>query len=149
MLKKLPPREKAYEAFSAIGDGRVEMHDHMALISSSDGTKTYTVEWDGFRYTSDDSATFWQGYPGYPVIAVLMLEGRLPMDEDVCRKMKGVPWKALNDAHKRNYGAAAEEVLNRLESQNTDTSDVRELADRVNEELALLDIETGRKRKKK
>ena len=138
-----------YEAFSAIGDGRVEMHEESAVIRSSDASKQYTVEWDGNKYTSDDSATFWQGYPGYPVIAVLMLQGRLPMDEDVCRKMKGIAWKAVNDAHKRNYSAALDEVMNDLETRGTDTSDIRKLADIVNEQLALLDIETGRKRKKK
>ncbi len=149
MLKKLPPVEKAYEAFSAIGDGRVEMHEEYAIIRSSDASKQYTVEWDGNKYMSDDSATFWQGYPGYPVIAVLMLQGRLPMDEDVCRKMKGIAWKTINDAHKRNYSAALDEVMKDLEACGTDTSDVRKLADIVNEQLALLDIETGRKRKKK
>ena len=149
MLKKLPPEEKVYEAFSAIGDGRVEMHDDFAVVRSSDGSRQYTVEWDGNKYTSDDSATFWQGYPGYPVIAVLMLEGRLPLDEDVCRKMKGVAWKSLNDAHKRNYRAALEEVLSGLESRGIGTSDIRKHADQINEQLALLDIETGRKRKKK
>ena len=76
MLKKLPPEEKVYEAFSAIGDGRVEMHDGFAVVRSSDGSRQYTVEWDGNKYTSDDSATFWQGYPGYPVIAVLLLSIR-------------------------------------------------------------------------
>ena len=149
MLKKLPPAEKVYEAFSAIGDGRVEMLEEYAIIRSSDASKQYTVEWDGDKYTSDDSATFWQGYPGYPVIAVLMLQGRLPMDEDVCRKMKGIAWKKINDAHKRNYSAALDEVMNDLEACGTDTSDIRKLADIVNEQLALLDIETGRKRKKK
>ncbi|MBQ6490168.1 MAG: hypothetical protein IJI75_13210 [Solobacterium sp.] len=149
MLKKLPPVEKAYEAFSAIGDGRVEMHEEYAVIRSSDASRQYTVEWDGNKYMSDDSATFWQGYPGYPVIAVLMLQGRLPMDEDVCRKMKGIAWKTINDAHKRNYSAALDEVMNDLETRGTDTSDIRKLADNVNEQLALLDIETGRKRKKK
>ena len=149
MLKKLPPVEKAYEAFSAIGDGRVEMHEEYAVIRSSDASRQYTVEWDGNKYMSDDSATFWQGYPGYPVIAVLMLQGRLPMDEDVCRKMKGIAWKTINDAHKRNYSAALDEVMNDLETRGTDTSDIRKLADNVNEQLAVLDIETGRKRKKK
>ncbi|MDO4193389.1 MAG: hypothetical protein Q4D46_01260 [Erysipelotrichaceae bacterium] len=149
MLKKLPPSEKVYEAFSAIGDERVEMHEDHAIIRSSDASKQYTVEWDGDKYTSDDSATFWQGYPGYPVIAVLMLQGRLSMDEDVCRKMKGIAWKSINDAHKRDYSAALSEVMNDLEACGTDTSDIRKLADIVNEQLALLDIETGRKRKKK
>ena len=44
-MKKMPPIEKAYEAYSAIADGRVEMHDGYALVASSDGVKTYEVAW--------------------------------------------------------------------------------------------------------
>jgi hypothetical protein len=42
-----------------------------------------------------------------------------------------------------------EEVLSGLESRGIGTSDIKKLADQINEQLPLLDIETGRKRKKK
>ena len=149
MLKKLPPEEKAYEAFSAIGDQRITMSEYSAEVKSSDGSKTYTVEWNGNRYTSDDNATFWQGYPGYPVIAVLMKQGRLSCNEAVCEKMKGIPWKQLHDMHKRNYAEAVRDVLDGLKAQGVGTDDITALAETVNNELKMLDIETGRKRKKK
>lgn len=149
MLKKLPPEEKVYEAFSAIGDQRITMGDQSAEVRSSDGSKTYTVEWDEHRYASDDNATFWQGYPGYPVIAVLMKQGKLSCDEAVCMKMKGIPWKQLNDRHKRNYAEAVMEVLENLKQQGAETADITALAETVNNELKTIDIETGRKRKKK
>ena len=78
MMKKLPPVEKAFEAYSALADGRVEMHDDYALVDSSDGAKTYEVSWQGDTYASTDNGTYWQGYAGYPVIAVLIMQGRLP-----------------------------------------------------------------------
>ena len=73
MMKKLPPLEKVFEAYSAIADGRVAVDGQEARVRSSDGAKEYTVTWDGDVYASDDSTTYWQGYAGYPVLAVLLL----------------------------------------------------------------------------
>ena len=41
------------------------------------------MRWDGNHYTSNDSATYWAGYPGYPVLAVWMKQGILPMNEEI------------------------------------------------------------------
>ena len=114
-MKKMPPIEKAYEAYSAIADSRVEMHEGYALVDSSDQAKTYEVAWEGNAYSSTDNGTYWQGYAGYPVIAVLVLQGRLPQPPaDTLADLAGVPWKQLNDAHKRDYAAAADEALAKL-----------------------------------
>ena len=80
MLEKTGPIEKIYEAYTAIADDRITMHEDHAEVFSSDRSKSYTVSWKDNAYSSDDSATYWQGYPGYPVIAVLMLQGRLLYD---------------------------------------------------------------------
>jgi hypothetical protein len=70
---KSPPKAKVYEALSAVADGRVTlMGGEKAEVVSSDGTKTYHVEWspDSNQITSNDNASYWQGYMGYPIIAV-------------------------------------------------------------------------------
>ena len=83
-MEKLPPIAKVYEAWSAVADGRVKLHpdERRATVTSSNGEKEYTVSWDedGAAYSSNDNATYWQGYAGYPVIAVLMEQGELPLD---------------------------------------------------------------------
>jgi len=64
---KLPPIVKAYEALGAIGDGRVKLLDERrALVTSSAGDKTYEVETsaDGREISSNDNASYWQGYLG-------------------------------------------------------------------------------------
>lgn len=72
------------------------------------------MTWDDEgRYRSNDNATFWQGYAGYPVIMALMLQGRVPFNGEVAAWFKGIPWKALNDAHKRDYAAALAEAFER------------------------------------
>ena len=65
---KQPPKEKVYEAFSAIADGRVNMKEDHAEVTSSNGDKTYEVQWRDNMAASSDPATYWQGYPGYPLI---------------------------------------------------------------------------------
>jgi len=50
------------------------MSEASASVDSSDNTKRYTVTWDGSVYTSNDNASIWQEYAGYPMIAVLMLQ---------------------------------------------------------------------------
>ena len=73
---KLPPIAKVYEALSAVADGRVRITgDTAAQVTSSTRDKTYTVHWspDLAHITANDNASHWQGYTGYPIIAVLFV----------------------------------------------------------------------------
>ena len=106
----MPPKEKVIEAWTAIVDGRVEVDGESAIVKSSDDTKEYVVRFKGDLYSSNDNATFWRGYAGYPVIAVLMLQGRLPFDRTEAEKWKGVNWKAVNTKYRNDYAKAVEEV---------------------------------------
>ena len=108
---KLPPIEKIPEAYSAVADERVAMGEHSAKVRSSDGTKTYTVQWDGDAYTSDDNGSKWQNYSGYPILAVLLLQGKLPLDRRIAELFRGIPWKELNKAHKNKYAEALAEFM--------------------------------------
>ena len=68
-MEKLPPVEKVYEAWTALVDDRYDLSPEALIVRSSDGSKEYRVTWDDEgRYRSNDNATFWQGYAGYPVI---------------------------------------------------------------------------------
>jgi len=110
-MEKFPPIEKIYEAYTAIADNRIDMRENSALVKSSgSGEKTYTVKWSGNNYSSDDSASFWQGYAGYPIIAALMLQGILPLDKSVASLLSGINWNAINKKHKRDYTEAFNEV---------------------------------------
>lgn len=119
-MEKNTPIYKIPEAFSAIADGRVELIENSAKITSSDGRKKYTVEFNDDLYSSNDNATYWQGYAGYPVVAVLMLQTRLDYDESVVAHFKGINWTKLNKKHKKKYDKAVEEVLNGLRENGVD-----------------------------
>ncbi|BDF77611.1 hypothetical protein [Pyramidobacter piscolens] len=142
-MRKLPPPEKAAEAYSAIADGRVTLFaaEERAEVISSDGEKKYAVAWRGNVYTSTDNATRWQGYAGYPVLAVLMLQGRLPLDREVAALFSGINWTELNRKHRRDYAAALDAVVR---ARNMDAAAVRAAMDQVFERLSALDVEIRR-----
>lgn len=142
---KMPPKQKMLEAYSAIADNRITMKENEAECVSSDGTKTYEIAWDGDTYASSDNATYWQGYPGYPVLAVLLLQGRLTYDRKLVSEMAGIPWKKLNDRYKRDYEAAAEEGMKDIPEKEQ----IRKLAEKNNEELSHLNLVIKRKIKRK
>lgn len=142
---KLPPKEKIYEAYSAIGAGRVALSANSAKVKSSDGSREYTVQWDGDVYTSTDPATYWQAYPGYPVLAVWMLQGYLPYDADVCKSMKDIPWHTLNNTFKHKYAEAWDAVKESL----PDLEKIEDLGKAGNERIAELPFVLKRSLKSK
>ncbi len=112
MELRAPPSIKVLEAMGAIADGRVKLRDSGAEVTSSDGSRRYVVVWDGTRNaaSSDDSGTVHRGYVGYPIIALLMLQGVLPYDPRLAKKLAGVPWKRLNERY-GDYGRTMDHVL--------------------------------------
>lgn len=110
-MDKLPPVEKIYEAYSAIADGRIALFENQGEVLSSNHAKTYIVTWDENTYTSSDNGTYWHGYAGYPIIAVLMLQGRIPYNSDTIEYFKEINWTEINAKHKSDYAKAAEAIL--------------------------------------
>ena len=142
MADKLGPKEKIYEAYSALADGRVKPEEDKASVSSSDGKKTYTIRWKDNVYVSDDNATYWQGYPGYPVIAVMMLKGELPYDKKISELFKDVNWHELNNKYKRDYAKAVKEVIDELKLNE---DEINKEVEKVYEQLKEADIIIRRK----
>lgn len=144
-MEKLPPIEKVYEAWSAIADGRVALRpdERRATVASSNGAKAYTVAWseDGSTYSSNDNATYWQGHAGYPVIAVLMLQGRLPLDRAAADEFAHVDWTELNERFRRDYAAAVRAVV---EERDLDAAQVEAAAHEAYAALGALEISIKR-----
>ena len=102
-MKKMPPIQKILETYTAIVDKHVELKNNEALVTSSNGAKTYTVSCEDNIYHSNDNATYWQGYAGYPIIAVLMLQGKISFDQKLADNFASVNWNEVNAKFKRNY----------------------------------------------
>ncbi len=137
-MEKLPPIEKIPEAYSAIADGRIDMSEKYAIVKSSTLEKEYCIKWKENLYYSNDSSTYWQGYPGYPVLAVLFLQGILSLKKEVIPYFKGINWNALNKETKRDYQKS---LAIALEKFDLDTKEmINQEIKRVYEDVKKLDI---------
>jgi hypothetical protein len=148
---KLPPKAKIYEAMSAVADGRVDLiGDNMAEVVSSSGRKTYTVEWSGdiSHIASNDNASYWQGYMGYPILAVLMFLGKLSYKKEVAGFFAGIPWKKINTQFKRDYDKAVESVLLSLQEKGADAAAIRNEADSLMLQIEQLCLQKLPRRKR-
>jgi hypothetical protein len=143
-MGKIPPIEKIYEAFSAIADDRIIMAEKSADVLSSDCSKKYLVTWQDGVYTSNDSGSYWQGYAGYPMLAVLMLQGKLPFERTITDHFKGINWKKLNAKHKANYAEAVNLILDGLQQNGVDCNVINVEIGKVYEEIKTLDIKCKR-----
>ncbi|ULO04964.1 hypothetical protein H1230_17695 [Paenibacillus sp. 19GGS1-52] len=143
-MNKLPPIEKIHEAYSAIADERILISEDSAKVASSNRAKEYTVTWKDGIYTSNDSASYWQGYAGYPMIAVLMLQGKLTLNQTVASYFKGINWTTLNAKYKGKYAKAVAEILDGLIEQGIDVTAIENEVNAVYEQIKLLDIQTKR-----
>ncbi|HJU29200.1 MAG TPA: hypothetical protein VJ718_08515, partial [Candidatus Binataceae bacterium] len=113
---KMPPMAKIYEALGALGDGRVRLEDdRRATVLSSDGSKTYVVETrpDSREVSSNDNASYWQGYLGYPAIAVLIARGLASPRREALAALTGIPWKQLNSSFRNDYRRTIAEAIAR------------------------------------
>lgn len=116
-ILRLPPRIKVLEALGSIADGRINVWDNEAEVTSSTGEKTYKViVRDDGRVYSTDNGTIYRGYIGYPIIALLMVKGRLPYDERIANSLSGIPWKKLNETY-RKYVIVEQIVLKKAEER--------------------------------
>ena len=62
-------------------------------------------------YSSNDNATLWQHYPGYPILAVMMIQGQLKIHEERLSWFRAANWKQLNTKYKNQYDKAIAEFL--------------------------------------
>lgn len=147
----MPPSEKFYEAWSAIASGRIKFSGDAARgqaeILSSNREKTYHVYWEGNTFYSDDSASYWQGYPGYPVLAALMLLGKLPFCQTCGELLRDVDWHAANARARRDYAQALREVLKKPGIDEAERQKMREEASKAMNALKMLDLVLKRPRK--
>jgi len=141
----MPPLIKIYEAIGAIGDGRVRAIDNTAAsavweVVSSDGSKTYRVELSngGREISSNDNASYWQGYLGYPAIAVLMARGTLRANAEATRALAGIPWKELNRRFKNDYARTTAEVARIVTERGGGFDAIRAEATSILDALAAL-----------
>jgi hypothetical protein len=114
-------------------------------VVSSTGERTYTVTWsdDGRAFSSNDNASYWQRSMGYPIIAVLLTEGRLAYDPALAAPLAGVAWKRLIEGFKRDYDKAVTTALQAAEEHGADRAAIVAHAEAIYAQLEALRLERG------
>ena len=146
----MPPPIKIYEALGAIGDGRVRLEDeHRAIVTSSEGDKTYEVEIDagGRAISSNDNASYWQGYLGYPAVAMLLMRGLYRPPANVIDALAGIPWKEINRRLKNDYDATIAEVNHIVEASGHDADAIASEVDSILEAVRAFAPMRGKRRR--
>src|SRR3989344_2713569 len=147
---KLPPKAKIYEALSAVADARVSvLGPTRAQVTSSEGDKVYEVEWNEplRAIASNDNASYWQGYLGYPIVASLLAIHCIEYDPVVAGSLAGIPWKSLNSEYKRDYDAVVSKVLSDVDARGGSQSIVVGHVDSIYDQLAALHLQRLPQRK--
>jgi hypothetical protein len=100
-----PPLNKVYEALGAIGDKRIEVDGNTAKVYSSSRNKYYDVIYDpaNFTISSNDNASYYVGYLGYPAIAMLLMKSSVTYDPKLAKYLTGFAWKDINQKFKNDY----------------------------------------------
>ena len=140
MIWKLPPIIKIFETLTVMGDGRITVSGNTAKVISSNGDKTYTVEYNPEANTivADDNESFWQKRLGYPSLAYLLQTKVVKFNPKAGNLLAGVNWKKLNAANHRDYDDSISKVLSKL-SNNDQTLILKEV-DSILEQLNKLKI---------
>jgi len=141
MKWKLPPKVKIYEALGCLGDGRIKISGNGGEVISSDGSKKYIVKYDEKKnaIVSNDNASYWVGYIGYPSIAFLMLKGIIKYNRKIANALKGIPWREINKKFKNNYEktiAYVEDIV----KEKCDLNKLRQEVDKIYEQLKKLKL---------
>jgi hypothetical protein len=128
MKWKQPPSIKIYEALGALADGRVQVEGPTAKVWSSTRDKYYDViyESETNSISANDNGSYWQGYLGYPSVALLAALGVIKYRTDVAAWLQGIPWKEINKRFKNDYSkveALIREQLRQYEDFNEEALD--------------------------
>jgi len=70
--------------------------------------------------SSNDNASYWQGYLGYPAIAVMLKRGLCAVRTETMSAFGGIRWNELNRRFHNNYGRTIEEVMRQAEERGFD-----------------------------
>jgi hypothetical protein len=140
VIWKLPPIIKVYEALGSIADNRIEMMGNEAKVYSSSRGKFYTVKYspDTNSITSNDNATYYMGYLGYPAVAFLLKIGKLTYSHSLAEAFKDVKWKDLNVQFRNDFFKTQEYVLRAAEEKGFSKSELVSEAEIIFEQLKKL-----------
>lgn len=116
---KLPPLIKIYEALGCIADNRIDVNGDEAKVYSSSRGKYYEVKYFPQKnaISSNDNASYYMDYLGYPAVAYLLKMGKLSYSPSLAQAFLDVKWKDLNVKFRNDFFKTQEYVLHAAEEK--------------------------------
>ena len=143
MVWKKPHISKIYEALTAFADSRIELiSPNKAKCYSSSGNKYYEVEYNPITESimSNDTSAYYTDSLSYPMIAFLMLAGRIDYDKRLKKVLRGIRWKDINQKFDNNYDKAIGYVLGQLRNRGVDVVFVRKEIKKIYRKVCSLKL---------
>ena len=141
MYYKIPIIEKVYEAYSTIADDRIRFEENKFLVYSSDYSKFYIITKYNDTYISNDKMSFWNKTIGYPILAIMMLNGEIAYNKEIALYFKDINWKKLNTEYNNDYVKTGQIILDNLKNQKIDVQKIIEETEKVYSQIKELKIE--------
>ncbi len=151
MFWKSPHLSKVYEAIGALADSRLELlSECSARCYSSSMGKYYEVEYDSQSNAimSNDNSAYFTGKVSYPMIAFLMLTGKIWYDKEIVPLLKGFHWKAINLKYKNDYDKTIEHVLLELKNKGIDVGNLKTEIEAIYQQVCDLKLQQLGKRQR-
>jgi hypothetical protein len=144
MIWKKPHIARIYEALTVIADGRIEINGNQGKCYSITNDKVYDIQYNPMNGSimSNDNAAFYTNSLSYPMIAYLMLIGKIPYQEKLLEIFKDVCWKEVNIHFKNDYDKSIKFVLGGLKKEGRDTDFIRNEVKRIYDFICSLQIKT-------
>ncbi|MGO9122954.1 MAG: hypothetical protein ACLQPD_35705 [Desulfomonilaceae bacterium] len=98
--------------------------------------------------TRQNCMWYWQRYLGYPIIAGLMVLGRLDFNSKVAQALSRIAWKQTNRRFRNDYDKAVESVLLNLDVESGLRQKVTSEVDKIFAQLQTLGLKALPRRRR-
>jgi len=144
MIWKNPHVSRIYEALTAIADNRIEINGNRAKCYEVGNDRVYDIQYDPVNGSimSNDNAAFYTYSLSYPMIAYLMLIGKIPYQQKLLEDFKDIYWEDINKKFKNDYDKSIKIVLGELKSEGKDVDFIREEIQKIYNFVCKLEIKT-------
>lgn len=159
MLWQLPPKFKIYEALGAVADNRIEIVSSIQTQSelfesetssdiitahqfSSSKNKYYTISYNSKtqEIMSNDNATWYIGYLGYPALSLLLYLDVIVYDKSVLNYFSQIPFKDINQKYNNDFAKAKVEIDQLLTGRGLNLTYFENVSDVIYQQLENLKL---------
>ena len=144
MIWKTPHISKIYEALTVIADGRMEINGNKAKCYLSSSDRFFDIKYDPIigSIMSNDNAAFYTKSLSYPMIAFLMLIGKIPYEQKLLEIFRDICWEDIYKKFKNDYDKSIKAVLGELKREGEDVEFIRRETENIYNFVRKMEVKT-------